>query len=580
MAIFMLYRQMKIKHIIGLALIFIFCSAERCNRSNDLLSRMYQRAHKSYSPLTTKKEPIYTPLVGSWLLGNERYLVIGKEDAQTYQFKFLSNQLDGNDIIYNGYITTIAGKKFLNMLGYESNYMFFKVGKDSEGSMSMLMISNDHDEKVRTAGGLFNYLQKNANLSDTSSLWYEISLEKLSNEELEKQLMEKFRYQVREVSDYELYAKRFPKDPTLPEMREKAIKYSIDASHSVKDMMYTADKYPEIKPYALIKAKKKCTNTDWCIEYVDYFPNDPAKDSIIEVAFREAETKNDYNDLLKAFPNHPKAAGLDFKIANEEYKRVISGYFNKYDEERMQRDYATRPDILNYFNTMRMMGNISMDEGSFVSKSYILTQKGMSTIDQFMQLVKLMNQKTKVVNDIYLVVESNYSFNLATEDLINFRLSANRCIAVKQFIQSRYGNTVNVHLIPNGKNKLADPLIKEKAKFFIADNQVEKEKSKFYSACYDLKQTVIIPDASREMMNTEYVRDEELEFYLLGALANEIKLYKSKQEYSKVIPENHWDSKYEKIQPGFHEFKEKILATAIVGKIENKQIPLFVIKSE
>jgi hypothetical protein len=569
------FQDMKISRILVFTALIMVCTAQRCKRGgSDLLSRMYERAYKSELPLTPKKDPVFTPLLGSWLVGSERMMVVKKVDDTNLQFSFLSNTLTGDDVVYNGFTTTISQKKYLNMLSYRDNYLFFKVFYTESSGLKLSMITNAIRTKVAD-GTIYDYLTKNPNLLDTGRVWYPITLIKFSENERDRYISSKYKQQITGIESYLVYEKKFPSDTDLDSLKNKALDHSLDEARTIEALMTLAKNYPQTENKAKHIAKEKCLNTIWCIDYVTFFPNDPAKDSIITVAFTNAKFTGDFEKLLSTFPNDKRCAELEFKIAMSEVKRT-SGYYSTSDRESFETRFASRPNVINYFNTLRLMNNIKLDKSNFNSLSYTLSPSGIAKIEQLAQLIQLINADKKNINDLYLVMNCDSTYASEKSDLINFKMGVNRCITITKAIQKKCPD-IKIHTIPYLTNTF-NRSSKKSSGFFLSDEGLSREKRDFYDDCYRVQQTAVIPNAQKEVMNTEYVREDELEEYVLNALTVQIPLYLKQKPYIKVIPANFWDGAYKNSQPGFVEIKEKLQMKAAEKGMDAKKLQNFVIQ--
>lgn len=566
---------MKISKLLVYGVLILVCTAQRCKRGgSDILSRIYEKAYKSELPLTAKKDPVYTPLIGSWLVGNERMMVVSKVDETNLQFSFLSNSLMGDDVRYNGFTTTISQKKYLNMLSYRDNYMFFKVFYNENTGLKLSMITNAVRSKTGE-GTVFDFLAKNPNALDTGSVWYPISLMNFSEKERNKYMNSKHKRQISGIESYLVFEKKYPADEDLDSLKNVALNYSLEQSKTIEELMTLSKEYPQTEKKAKFIAKKKCKTTLWCIDYVNYFPGDAAKDSIINVAFTSAQYTSDFEKLLIAFPSDPRASELEFKIALAEVKRT-SNYYSDSDRENFEKRFVERPNVINYFNTLRLLNNIKLDKTNFYSLSYVLNESGNAKIDQFVQLIKMINAEKKNIKDVYFVLNSDSAYVSEKSDLINFKLGVNRCIAITKAINKKYPE-IKIHAVPY-LSKSYYGYSKKSSSFFLNDESISQEKRAFYDDCYKVQQTVVIPNAQKEIMNQEYVREEELEEYVLNWLSTQIPLFLKQQKYVKTIPPNFWDGAYKSTQPSFGDIKEKLLLKAAEKGMDGKKLQNFVIQ--
>ena len=290
--------------------------------------------------------------------------------------------------------------------------------------LKLSMITNSIRIKIADAS-IYDYLAKNPNLIDTGSIWYPITLAKFSEDERNRFISNKYKQQIRGIESYLVYANKFPADKSLDSLKTNALDYSLNNSNSFGQLMEYAKLYPEIENKAKVIAKKKCTSTTWSLNYINYFPNDSAKDSIINIAFIKAKDDYDYEKLLHTFPSDARTGEFEFKIAVLAVTNKRD--FSSYDMDRLETRFASHPNILNYFNTLRLMNNIKLEKNNFYNLSYVLSESGKVKINQFVQLIQLINADKRLVKDVYLVLNCDSAYRSEKSDLINFKLGVKTC---------------------------------------------------------------------------------------------------------------------------------------------------------
>ena len=256
---------MRNKHLLIFLSVFLFCTAERCNRGNsDLMTRLYQMAQTSREPLSQKKEQIFNPLLGGWLIGQEKYVIVKKKEDAKMEFTFLSDDLKESDIVYTGSITTINGNKYLNLLAYEGNYMYFKIDSHEQDNLDVRMITYHITNKLN-GNTIYTYLQKNK-IEDTCMFFYKVAFEKMNANLILYKQKSLFKNQVYKIEDYEKFATKYPNDSSLIELKNKALDNSIKSAYSINSLIEISNKYPEIAKKAEDFAFKNCISTLWCID--------------------------------------------------------------------------------------------------------------------------------------------------------------------------------------------------------------------------------------------------------------------------------------------------------------------------
>jgi hypothetical protein len=551
--------------------LFIVCCAGKCkNGSNDFLARLYNQAYKSYSPLKATKEPLYKPLIGYWNLMDDRPLVVSQIDETTYEFKFLSPYLRSEDIVYDAQVNTIAGNKYISMKGYSGNYMFFKMKAEDEDAINFFMLTGDVSEEIGDKS-LAQFIISHPKLSDTSHFYSKLTLTRLSEQGAKEMQMAKVKGGVQDISDYETYAGRFPDDPGLAELRTKALDYSITHARSVPELFSLSGRYPEASDKARAFAKKGCNSTEWCVDYLTTYPDETAKDSILNVAFDRAKEGKDYKYLLQSFPTHSRAGKVILSLALEETQKLKS----EKSQAEFEEEYVKIPSVIVMVNTIRIFNNFQLDEHSFVTNSYVLSAKGKSELDKVASIITNVNKDNIIIGDLYVMLEGNYDYGLEKEKS-NFLQTANKCLSIRNYFESKGIKEVAIHVIPRGMAKENTSLTMEEGKITVDPSTAAEWQTDFYSKCYSLKQSDIIPGADKSSDLDHYLRVPELENYMLQQFIKQIPLYKNKQAYERVIPPNYWNEEYKISQPGFEEFRVLLLQAAKKNKLKKKYIPFFI----
>jgi hypothetical protein len=452
-------RKMKTFRFSYLLVIFIICCAGKCkNGNNDYLTNLYNSAYKSYAPVKAVKEPLYAPLIGYWNLMDDRPLVVTKKDETTYEFKFLSPYLNSDDIIYEAQINTVAGSKYISMQSYKGNYIFFKMKPVDEDAINFFML-RDNIMDLMGDKSLAQFISSNAHLSDTSHFYTKVALSRLTQEGANEMQMRKIRGSVQSIYDYETYFKKFPGDPNLPAIKASALTYSLNHASSVGELVRLSTSYPESANDARRIAKAGCKKTEWCVDYINAFPADNAKDSILNVAFDNASGERDYKYLLKYFPTHQRSGKIILALALEETDNL-----NKNDktQSKFEEEYSEIPKVIVMVNTIRIFNNFQLDDQSFITNSYVLSGKGKAELDKVASIIANVNKDNLVIGDLYVMLQSNYEYGPEKEKS-NFLQSANKCLSIRTYFESKGLKDVSVHVIPLGMAAAPSILLLRKA---------------------------------------------------------------------------------------------------------------------
>ena len=552
--------------------LFIICCAGKCKSGgrNDYLSNLYSSAYKSYSPLKAVKDPLYAPLLGYWNLMDDRPLMVSKKDENTYEFKFLSPYLTAEDIIYEAQVNVISGMKYISMKGYNGNYMFFKMKPVDENAINFYMLNSEIRELLGEKS-IVQFLQTHANLADTNAVFTKISLTRLTEQGAREMQMGKIRTGITTISEYELYLTRFPDDPGLPELKTKALDYSLTHATSVGELTDLAARYPESAEKAQRLAKEKCKTTVWCVDYSKAYPNDNAKDSILNIGFDKAKGEKDYKYLLKYFPTHQRAGKIILSLALEESTKLKTGK----TQTELEEEYADIPSVIVMVNTIRIFNNFQLSENSFIKNSYVLSASGKAELDRVAGIILGVNKENVIVSDLYVGLFNNFNYG-GENPKINFLQSANKCLSIRNYFESKGIKDLSVHVIPMGIPNNNSSLLNEEGHVSLDPLVAQDWKKEFYDKCYAIQQSDVIPDASRSSSLDHYIRIPELEEYILKEFAAQIPLYKNKQTYQRVIPPNYRNEEYKNSQPGFEEFNVRLLQVAKKNKLKKKYIPFFI----
>jgi hypothetical protein len=563
---------MKTSRFSYLIAVFIICCAGKCkNSNNDYLTNLYNSAYKSYAPVKAVKEPLYTPLIGYWNLMDDRPLVVTKKDETTYEFKFLSPYLNSEDIIYEAQVNTIAGSKYISMQSYKGNYIFFKMKPVDEDAINFFML-RDNIMELMGDKSLAQFISSNAHLSDTSHFYKKVALSRLTQEGANEMQMRKIRASVQSIYDYETYFKKFPGDPNLPEIKAAALTYSLNHAASVDELMRISASYPESAEQARYLAKKGCEKTEWCVDYINAFPDDNAKDSILNVAFDNAHGEKDYKYLLQFFPTHQRSGQIILSLALEETGNIRD---KDKTQAKFEEEYSEIPSVIVLVNTIRIFDNFQLDDQSFITNSYALSAKGKAELDKVAAIIANVNKDNLVIGHLYIKLQNNYEYG-PDKEKSNFLQSANKCLSIRTYFESKGLKEVTIHVIPLGMAAANSSLEMEEGKISVDPSLASTWSTDFYSKCYAIKQSDVIPDADKSSNLNRYIRIPEIENYILQQLIVQIPLYKNKQAYLRVVPPNYWNAEYKATQPGFEEFRALLLQTAKKNKLKKKHIPFFV----
>lgn len=262
-----------------------------CKEIRDLLKAIDKYGYKSSVPLTKKELPVEKLLLGSFVY-NDLPIIISEKDANTYLIKFLSTELDGNDIEVDAFLSKVGNSKYLNLdLGY--SYSFLKISDVSiSRDVNVKLLRNTIDQYV-TEKNLVSWLVKNGDRDEFLNkdsvevdIFYTFSFTRISQDRAyqikAEQLKEKKEALFNSCNDYETYDKlsaKYPGDPLLAHAREGIFK----ECRSISDYQTFVDKFAD--DVLSEKAKKLIVEKQLYI-----------KDSL---AFNSIKNSNDIDIYLK-----------------------------------------------------------------------------------------------------------------------------------------------------------------------------------------------------------------------------------------------------------------------------------------
>jgi len=344
---------MKQRKLLFYIAIVQMCTAATCGsgESNDYLTRLYHDAFKSGNPLIKDPEMVYEPLVGTWMVENDRMLVVTKRDDKCLYFRFLSHTIGGEDITYKAYVNYLGTDRYISLLAYQEKFMYFKIQKDSGENLKMQMVLNDI-RGMNPTGTLASYLQNRG--VDTLPIWRTVHFTHFTNAGRDAYIANYYGRQVQALETFDQFKNKFPGFGGLDSIKERSIQYTLEHTHSIKKLFDYTTFYPEIKPRVAKAAKSKCYYTTACLEYLSYFPDDPAKDSILNIAFeRCGDDAGNMEALLFAYPFDKRCNGFDYKLAYATAAQKRSGrYFSPWDKEAFDNRCARIPSILPFYKSL------------------------------------------------------------------------------------------------------------------------------------------------------------------------------------------------------------------------------------
>ena len=552
-----------------LALIVV-TGAGRCRGgkgNNDLLVRLYSRAYVQPQPLRQPAEPIYEPLLGDWNLMNDRPLRITRKDARTYEMRFLSPYLSENDVVYEAHITTLGGVRYLNMKSYMDNFMFFRVPVIQSPEAELYMLT----ERVAAYKGetaLATYLQSRARGIDTASFWETLVIRRMTAAGADSMQRELHRNRVSSISSYEQFAARYPTDAGLVTLKREVARREISEATTLNELVAVADFEAAFADTIHILARRRCTTTNWCIDYLSYYKNAPDKAAITDTAFILQQTTEEGLRLLEVFPGHPQAPAAAFRIADAALPAqpdpdAVTGFEKK---------YVTHPAVVNAGRNLALIEWLALDQSCFIPCSHLLTASGRQQLDKLLACIAPAPGALPQSKDLYAVLYAPDSLPGSTQ-FTALHLSANRCKAVNDYLSGKMPAGMKLHFIPGAATGQSNY-----ARFTIRSSVAEPWRTQFFQQSFRATQALAVPNAEKEYVPAKLIRLPEVEQLVLQQFAAEATRYRNKQPYRKVIPPNYWNPIYATQQPGFAEFQVQLKAAAKKAKVKKKRLVLFCVE--
>lgn len=569
---------MKLRKLLFYIAIVQMCTAATCSsgESNDYLTNLYYQAFKSGNPLIKDPEMIYEPVVGSWLVENDRMLIVTKRDDKCLFFRFVSPSLNGTDVNYKAYINYLGTDKYVSLLAYQEQFMYFKIENDSGQNLKLQMITYNI-RNTNPTGTLAGYLKTKG--VDTLNIWKTVHLTHFTNEERTAYIRSKYEPQVGAFENFEKFQLKFPDYTYLAQVKENAINYTINNTYSIKKLVDYATFYPEIAGRINKVLKSKCVSTATCIEYLQCFPNDPVKDSILHVAFEKCGNyESNLEALLVAFPTDERCAGFDYKLAAATAAKKRSGtYFSYWDQRDFDARVAKIPQILPVYNTIRKMDSVNLSKSCFLSCGYGLTKNGTKQIDLLVKYVTALNTNYPNITELYFVMDADTNKLSEKAQLVFFKIAINRCINLQKILKQKLPG-IAIHCIPYVETSTYYATRSSSGHFFTSAGEVSHQKSALSSSRnhFNIKKLKI--DEYGAVQNTEFLPEGELVDMIIDALPEQINLYLKQQSYTRLIPANYWDESYRADQPNFDKYKEKIMNKAAEKGFDVKKLQYFVME--
>jgi hypothetical protein len=550
--------------------LMVITGAGRCRGgrgNNDLLVRLYTRAYVLPQPLRQPAEPIYEPLLGNWNLMNDRPLRISRIDARTYEMRFISPYLSERDVVYEAHITTLGGVRYLNMKSYMDNYMFFRVPAIQSPEAELYMLTESVSE-YKGETPLASYLQSHARNIDTASFWETLVIRRITASAADSMQRELHRSQVNSLSNYARFADRYPADAGLAKLKREVAQKEIAEAATFKDLVAVADFDAAFADTVRILARHRCTTTNWCIDYLNYYKNAPDQAAIADTAFLLQKTPEEGLRLLEVFPQHPKAPAAAFRIADA----VLPAQPDPDAVTEFEKKYAPHPAVVNAGRNLALIEWLALDQSCFIPYSHLLTPSGRQQLDKLLACITPAPGTLPQSNHLFAVLYAPDSLPGSTQ-FTALHLSANRCKAVNDYLSGKMPAGIKLHFVPGAATGQSNY-----ARFTIRSSVAEPWRTQFFGQSFRATQALAVPNAEKEYVPAKLIRQPEVEQLILQQFTAEAARYRSKQPYNKVIPPNYWKPAYASEQPGFAEFQVQLKAAAKKAKVKKKRMVLFCVE--
>lgn len=219
----------------GTLVLMVLCALSfisSCKEIRNLLKAIDKYGYKSKIPLGEKNVPISQLIIGSFVYKGLP-IIISEKDDYTYKLKFLTTELDENDIEIEAFLTVIGTSNYLNLdLGY--SFSFLKISdvsiiRDVEVKLIKNTIQPYVTEKKLAAWLLKHDGEDEFMTEDSTSIdiFYTFNFSRITEERAyqmkAEQLQEKKELLFKSCADYEMYATlsaKYPGDAALVLARE------------------------------------------------------------------------------------------------------------------------------------------------------------------------------------------------------------------------------------------------------------------------------------------------------------------------------------------------------------------------
>lgn len=551
-------------------LILLFIAS--CRDSNDLLSRIFSRAFKSKVPMVTQTDNLWQPLIGYYVLENERVVHIFKKDAKTYQVDFLQASVSGSGMT-NTATTCMAGNtRFFNLLSYQNNFLFFKVKSVNDSTYSLDFVSRSVDGIIGdTAQGpdFKKWWVKNENkLAEHDALFDSYKLEKYTDKDALAYHRKQLRGTVSSMENFEKYKEIYPNDIDLETFRISVLSKQLNNCNSIYCVKKLIGDYPEITSDGMIRAKTLCTTTYDCVQFVQEFPTDTAVNRLTTKAFALAKTADDMEKLVTTFPNDKRSDNLRLSLVRTQAEECLSDE----DYAKLTEKYKLDQKSLKIINTIKVFNQITPSGTPFNTGSHVLTSDGKRALDKIADFVTLANQEQIVLSDLYFAVSSADRTDSLPEE-ISFVLSMNRCASIKKYLSDKKLPNVSLHFVPVGNGVKPVSQMNPQISLGSFEGKMKIYKDVYQQWCFSSGQTLVVPDGKYEYPANNWMNEQMYIDYIKQKTLAYFNTYKKGSTVNAIVPVHLWNEEAATDKTAVAKFKEELKPLAKKAGISKKAFP-------
>ena len=551
-------------------LFFLTACFFSCRNEYGIIYKIFNSSFKTFTPLTVKGSRLDTSLIGSYLLDNEIALHIERSDSINYQLIFMPSYISDEKITLRAYLSDFKNERYLNVMGPDYHYLIFRL--NTSGNAFVLQELSNAIEKKYPEKFVLDLIREGNHLHD--SVFFTIPLKKISKNEAMAFCRSQLIKQVRDIQTFYKFAGIFPQDSSLSDLKNQAIKNTLAGFTSVEKVQQVARKYPDLKSAAQIRSRSICYTTKNCVDYLRFYPETKNKDSLIDKAFYFAKDDTDFALLISEFPNHTDLSRIMTMLfyslnSKKKIKRQPNDVYEKISKEKKFIDLVA---------ALKTFERIPYHEIKFNKLSYAVTKPSAEILNRISYTIEELNRGKKTLHDLYIFVQcQDFPSELPRSEIINFKISVNRAIQLKQFFSANKYNGLKFHFIPVGRGLENKDTSGSSVRITLNIYEAEKYKSKFVKQCFR-HFGVVIPTTNGEFVTETYLPDNELENYCFEILKKSLK--ENPKTQMRLLPCHFVDETCANGNPDFSRVNARFYSLFLDRKLRKREPEEFTIPVE